>query len=138
LPQHYVAYTLVDISNTNMFNSRTSDTKSYNQQQNLNTLVQVLGLRSQPINMSVTMFKGQDLVNFKFGKQFSGLHNVWKFDFLSEHTDVYSKNNNPTYLLEEDNDGVAFIKNLDETVTFKNPVFKTKDKNLINLYFLKV
>lgn len=134
--QQFTAYTLVDITETNVFNSRTSDTKSYNQQQNLNTLIQLISMRSQPINIYVTALSAQDLVNFSFGKQFSGLHNVWKLNFASEHTDVYKHNEDSVYFLKEDSDGAAFVSKLDETVKFKRSTFETKNKNSINLYFL--
>jgi len=136
LIQQFTAYTLVDITETNVFNSRTSDTKSYNQQQNLNTLIQLIGMRSQPINIYMTALSTQDLVNFSFGKQFSGLHNVWKLNFVSEHTDVYKHHEDPVHFLKEDSDGAAFVSNLDETVKFKRSTFETKNKNSINLYFL--
>jgi hypothetical protein len=136
LIQQFTAYTLVDITETNVFNSRTSDTKSYNQQQNLNTLLQLIGMRSQPINIYVTALSTQDLVNFSFGKQFSGLHTVWKLSFTSEHTDVYKHNEDTVYFLKEDSDGAAFVSKLNETVKFKRSTFETKNKNSINLYFL--
>jgi hypothetical protein len=136
LTQNYNAFTLVDITETNLFNSKTTDTKSYNQQQNLNTLLQLIGMRSQPINIYVTTLSTQDLANFSFGKQFSGLHTVWKLSFASEHTDVYKHNEDTVYFLKEDSDGAAFISNLDETAKFKRSTFETKNKNSINLYFL--
>jgi hypothetical protein len=138
LTQNYNAFTLVDITETNLFNSKTTDTKSYNQQQNLNTLIQLIGMRSQPINIAVTKLEAQDVVKFSFGKQFTGLHTVWKFSFVSEHTDVYKHNDNDVYFLKEDSDGAAFISKLDETAKFKHSTFETKNKNSINLYFLKV
>lgn len=121
-----------------MFDSRSQDIKSYNQQQNLNTLIQVIGLRSQPTNISVIKMEAQDLVNFNFGKQFVGLHNVWRFDFVAEHTDVYNKGNDPIYFLKEDNNGVAFIGKLDETANFTHNLFQTFDDNTLNLYFMKL
>jgi len=136
LTQQFTAYTLVDITETNVFNSKTLDTKGYNQQQNLNTLIQLISMRSQPINIRVTALQTQDLVNFRFGKQFSGLHSVWKLDFASEHTDVYNHNEDAVYFLKEDSDGAAFVSNLTETVKFKRGTFETKNKHSINLYFL--
>ena len=81
---NYVAYTLVDISNTN--ESKINRNKlHFFQQQNLNTLVQTIGLRSQPLEPSVSVLLAQDIVNFGFGKQYQGLHTVWKLQFSIEH-----------------------------------------------------
>jgi hypothetical protein len=137
LTQKYTAYTLIDITNSGVTSPRSSDNAGYNQHQNLNTIIQLIGLRSQPLHYSVALLETQDLVNFNFGKQFSGLHNVWKFEFVSEHSDVYSKDNDPVYFLTEDCDGVAFTSHLNETVTFSSNTFETKDKDKLNIYFLK-
>ena len=135
--QQYQAFTLVDITDSNVTNPRSENRKGYNQHQNLNTLIQLIGLRSQPLNYTVTKLEAQDLVNYRFGKQFSGQHTVWKFDFVSEHLEIYNKDNNDVYFLQEDCDGAAFTGSLDETATFENNTFETKDTNHINIYFLK-
>ena len=93
----YTAYTLVDITDSNITNSRTSDIAGYNQQQNLNTLIQLIGLRSQPILYSITLLKTQDVVDYAFGNTFKGLHSVWKFEFASEHSNAYTKDDNDVY-----------------------------------------
>lgn len=135
MTQRYAAYTLIDISNSNVTNFKSSDTLGYNQQQNLNTLIQLIGLRSQPIYYEVLILPTQNLVNYSFGNAFEGLHTVWKFEFISEHTDVFKFNDDNLYFLKHDCDEVAFINNLTETVKFKTPIFSTIDKNVKNLYF---
>ena len=65
----YTAYTLVDITNTNESKHERNETKFF-QQQNLNTLIQTIGLRSQPLNTSVDLLMAQDIVNLGFGKQY--------------------------------------------------------------------
>jgi hypothetical protein len=75
-------------------NSKSTNTHGYNQQQNLNTLLQVISLRSQPIEIQVSKLIAQDVVKYGFGKQFNGLHTVWQLDFISEHSNVFSKDTN--------------------------------------------
>ena len=70
---HYSAYTLVDITNTNVNQSGKLAGKA-NQQQNLNTLIQSIGLRSQPIDPKVTVLMTQDIANYEFGSAYKGLH----------------------------------------------------------------
>jgi len=78
---NYVAYTLVDISNTNESKIQRNKLHFF-QQQNLNTLVQTIGLRSQPLDIEVLPLMAQDVVNFGFGKQYQGLHTVWKLQMV--------------------------------------------------------
>lgn len=135
MTQLYTAYTLVDISASNVVSMTSKDYVGYNQQQNLNTLLQLISLRSQPINMQVQVLQAQDLVNFNFGKLYKGLHTVWKLTFGSEYSNVYEFNNNPVFFLEKDCDGVGFVPDLKETVDFKSYTFETVDVDTINLYF---
>lgn len=137
MQERYTVYTLVDITETNVTNARSTEVKQYNQQQNLNTLIQLIGLRSQPIQMSITVLETQDLVDYEFGNSFKGLHTVWKFEFASEHLQVYEKDNDPVFFLKEDCDGAAFTPYLDETVNFLSNTFETLDPTSVNIYFLK-
>ena len=137
MSEKYTAYTLVDITNSNITNYRTTNINGYNQQQNLNTLVQCIGMRSQPMHISVTKHLTQDLVNYQFGSAFNGLHTVWKFDFVSEHTDVFVQNSDPVFFLKNDCNRIAFTPYLDETVNFLNNVFDTNTLEYLNIYFIK-
>lgn len=137
MTQHYTAYTLVDITNSNITSHKSHNDSGYNQQQNLNTLIQTIGLRSQPIDIKVSVLYAQDVVKYRFGNSFRGLHNVWKFDFASEHSDVYSNNNDNVYFLKKDCHRVAFTPFLDETVNFVNNIFDTVNEDTINIYFFK-
>jgi len=131
LHNNYIAYTLVDITDIN----KPSNTPSYNQKQNLNTFIQLAGLRSQPLSFVVTEIEAQDLVGFRFGKQYKGLHRVWKIEFSVEHSDVYTHNDNPVHFLENDFDQVPFIPYLNETVNFIDSTFETYDEKTLNIYF---
>lgn len=137
MTQLYTAYTLIDITDTNIIKADSSDVYKYNQKQNLNTLIQIIGLRSQPLNYSVKKLIAQDVVNFQFGNAFKGLHTVWKFDFASEHKDVFSKGDDNVYFLKEDSDGIPITSNLDETVNILSSVFESKNSEQLNIYFLK-
>lgn len=131
---HYSAYTLVDITNTNVNQSGKLVGKA-NQQQNLNTLIQSIGLRSQPIDPKVTVLMAQDIANYEFGSAYKGLHTVWKLNFSIEHNDVFNKNGNKTFHLLNDCDGVAIYTNLEETTELKTKSFETISTKVVNLYF---
>ena len=57
----YTAFSLIDITQTNV---NRNNNLQFNQQQNLNTLIQSIGLRSQPINTKVKVFMAQDVVDW--------------------------------------------------------------------------
>tara|TARA_Y100000389_G_C17067248_1_gene320196 strand:+ start:37 stop:441 length:405 start_codon:yes stop_codon:yes gene_type:complete len=130
----FTAYTLVDITNsgiTRPFNN----ILAYNQQQNLNTLIQTIGIRSQPLSPIVVVESTQDLVKYQFGKQYKGLHTVWKIKFSIEHSDVFRYKGNRLHHLYNDSDGIAIISNLSETANINTGCFETTDQYKINLYF---
>ena len=130
---NYTAFSLVDISKTNL--NRPDNTIRFNQQQNLNTLIQSIGLRSQPMQPEISMLMTQDVAEYGFGKRYKGLHTVWRLDFSSEHSKVFAKGNDSFYYLNNDCDGVAIYTKLEETAEIKSKVFETLDKANINLYF---
>ena len=126
---YYSAYTLVDITNTNVNQSRELIVQS-DQQQNLNTLVQTIGLRSQPMHSKVELDMAQDIANLGFGKQYQGLHTVWKMQFSIEHSGVFSLKD-----LLDDCNGIPIYTELEETTELPSKCFETYDSNLINLCF---
>jgi len=130
---NYTAFSLVDITYTNI--NRLDDTFRFNQQQNFNTLIQSISLRSQPIKPLVSVLLTQDIANFDFGKRYKGLHTVWRLDFSSEHSKVFAKGTDSFYYLNNDCDGVAIYTKLEETAEIKSKVFETLDTSNINLYF---
>ena len=138
MSEKYTAYTLVDITKSDITNFRSKNTHGYNQQQNLNTLIQSIGMRSQPLDVTVVALETQDVANYTFGSAYSGLHTVWKFDFVVEHNNVFTKDDDDIYFLKNDCDRIAFTPYLDETVNFLNNVFDTNTSEYLNIYFIKI
>jgi hypothetical protein len=132
---NFTVYTLVDITNTETTDPDLFDTLEYNQYQNLNTILQVVGMRTQPIVISVIMEKSANLKNFKFGSQYSGKQNVWIIKFASEYKDAWLKENDPSFFLKKDIDGIAYISSLEETVKFDIDIFNTSSVKYKNIYF---
>ena len=125
---NYTAYTLVDISNTTE-TKITRNKIAFLQQQNLNTLIQTVGLRSQPLEPSVTIKMTQDIVDYEFGNEYQGLHTVWQFDFSIEHSEVLS---DLSQLLNDCN-GIPIYTGLEETAEISSKCFETVDPTLVNL-----
>ena len=127
---NYIAYTLVDISNTNESKFDRNKIKFF-QQQNLNTLIQTIGLRSQPMNSKVELEMAQDIAHLGFGKQYQGLHTVWKMQFSIEHGGAIENMNN----LLKDCNGIPVYTGLEETAELPSKCFETIGP--INLCFKK-
>lgn len=133
--EKYIGYTLVDITDSGVTKYNSPDKLGYNQNQNLNTLLQLIGLRCQPLNVVIEVLETQDVVDFCFGNAFYGLHTVWKIEFEVEHSLVFNKHDNKTYFLDYDVDGSVFITELTETVKFTSNLFSVYDKKFKNTYF---
>jgi len=134
---NYTAFTLVDITPTRETRTKNNNTLKYYQQQNQNTLIQTIGLRSQPINMLTSVLMTQDVVDYGFGLQYKGLHTVWKFNFSIEHSNVFANNTNELGHLLNDCNGVPIYVGLEETAESPTKTFETINEDLINLYFMR-
>ena len=125
---NYVAYTLIDITNTNETKIARNKLHFF-EQQNLNTIIQTIGLRSQPLDVEVLPLMAQDIANFGFGKQYQGLHTVWKLQFSIEHGGAIQ---NMDQLLTDCN-GIPIYTGLEETAEINSKCFETVDSTLVNL-----
>ena len=120
--------TLIDITETGV---KRGDGKQRDQQRNWETVLQVLGLKTQPIVLEGPLKLEQvELVSpGMFGEFYEGQQTVWAFKFTSD-TDVYTIDQ-----LYEDFEQVPIILGLDETARFMLPIFHSYG-TLKNIYFL--
>jgi hypothetical protein len=131
----FVGYTLIDITNTGVYRNDAQQPVLRNQQRNWETVLQVIGLRAQPIDVvSPTDPKTVAMANHQFGSYYTGSHRCWKFKFYVEHQHVFGGENNPTEFLEKDINEVPVITGLSESVALPDPVFYTNGI-LKNTYF---
>ena len=93
----YTVYTLIDITDSGVVSPKTS-ASGYFQAQNLNTFIQSISLRSQPVLSSVQILDSQDISKYEFGTNFTGTHTVWVLKFASETADAWKKDNLPVKL----------------------------------------
>lgn len=134
MPYHrLVAYTLVDITSSGSTRVRDSNTKAYHQMQNLNVLLQTIGLRTQPIDHSVDVLENEELSKYNFDSEFTGIHTVWKLVFDIQHESIWQKDDDSLFWLKHDVDGIAVSVDLDETVDFSVNVFDAN--KTVNIYF---
>jgi hypothetical protein len=129
----YIGYTLVDITATGVIRDDGSHELERNQQRNWETVLQCIGIRAQPVDMSWR----QDIVsleNYNFGEMFTGQHKVWSFAFTVEHAGAFGDDTDPVHLLHTDFDEIPVVTYLTETARFMLPVFYTHGA-IKNIYF---
>jgi hypothetical protein len=128
--EYFTCYTLVDITDTGTYDPTAS--KSYEEAQNLNVLLQAISLGSQPILSSVEKIVAADMEDYEFGSDFTGNHNVWILRFASERVGSIT-----TSSLIRDIDGLPIYDDLDETAVFDTNVFETNNADQLNIYFYR-
>jgi hypothetical protein len=131
----YKLYTLVDITHTGQYRLEPGKESLRNKEQNFNTMLQTLGIRSNiwynhgPLQIEV---KGR-LVGFDTDE----IIRVWRFDWRTERENLYNNGTDPVGFLKEDFYLVPYIAGLDESMQQKYPVFNTKDPGANIVFFLK-
>ena len=135
MTQQITAFTLVDITDTGTVRVRDSNTREYHQQQNLNVLLQTIGLRAQPFDPVVTVMEEVPLAAMHFGKFYTDeTATVWTLKFYVEHDMAWSDGEDQLAFLKADANGVAITSDLDNTLEFPINIFDTSDN--VNLYFV--
>jgi hypothetical protein len=128
------ALTLVDITDTGVRRVRDSNTKEYHQQQNLNVLMQTIGLRTQIFDHNVTHYQNVSLASGEMGDIFGGgTAAMWGITFNVETEAIWNDGIDALGFLKQDVDGVAITSDLDNTVDFDVDMFNTS--NNINITF---
>ena len=130
----YSIYTLIDVTDSNISSPKINAKKFY-QSQNLNTFMQVIGLRTQPIISSVTKLESQNMAEYNFGNDYTGTHTIWLMKFVSETEGEWNKDDIETALLVEDFNFVPIHDNLDETATIDGDIINTDNEDKLNTYF---
>ena len=122
--QTFRGYSLVDITATGVIRDQDSDGVARNQQRNWETLLQCIGLRTQPLNiLNPVLVPQTDLASLEFGDFYSGEHNVWIWEWSTEREGVYDLPNRPMGGLLQDLEQVPIITGLTETAKFMLPIF---------------
>ena len=97
-----------------------------NQQRNFETILQVISLRCQPLNIQGP---------YVFTEEKSG-NLAWHFSFTTDRQDIFLKDNDPVGWLKIDCSGVPMLLGLGETKKdlFFSPYLVTSG-DLINIFF---
>ena len=131
----YKLYTLVDITHTGQYRSEPGQEELRYKEQNFNTVIHTLGLRSNiwyphgPVMLEV---RGS-LVGFAT----DDILRVWRFDWRTERDNLYLKDGDPTGFLRDDFHLVPYIKGLDERMEQTYAMFVTDEANSNIVFHLK-
>lgn len=110
----YSLYTLVDITNTGVYRSRTDLERL--QQQNFDTIIGV-------ISLSGNIYYDQSPQKIKADIFGMSEEDCWYFEWRMELDGQFEKENDPIYKLKQGFEYVPYIPNLTETVKFERPIF---------------
>lgn len=108
----YIIKTTVDITRANPGRDEQDQIK-HGQQQNFNSLIQGIGLRSN-IDWEMDPYQIDNNGTAE-----------WIWEFTVDQVDVFAKGSDPVGLLKEDLQGIPIIKNLNETAELTKPIFIT-------------
>ena len=130
-------YTLVDVTKTDVTKYTPELERMRNKQRNWETVMQVLGLRSQIMSIRQLKTETVDLSGYQFGDNYTGKQRVWAFEFEVEFENLYLQDHVPYAILKNDFAHTPVILGLDETVTPLMPLFYTDGQNK-NIYFISI
>ena len=119
----FQGYSLVDITATGVIRSNDVDSLARNQQRNWETLLQCIGLRTQPQNITEPHMGFGPMDLFEFGDFYQDQQQVWTWSWTTESPGVYDLPGRPLGGLMEDLEQVPIITGLTETARFMLPIF---------------
>ena len=130
----FQGFTLVDITATGVIRSTINEDVKRNQQRNWETVLQCMGLRAQPHNITEPQSVEMEVSGFQFGDLYSGKHRIWTWSWTVDQSEVYDIGNNPLAGLIADFEQVPIICGLVETARFMLPIFYPHGP-IKNIYF---
>lgn len=133
----FQGYSLVDITATRVTRGD-NDSRERNQQRNWETVLQCIGLRTQPQNIQepvTTLFS--DITIAEFGDFYTGPQQIWTWSWAIEGDGVYDLPGKPLGGLLTDFEQVPIITGLNETARFMLPIFYPYG-TIKNIYFKQV
>ena len=141
----YTCVTLIDITKTDAVRHYSKGMPEVeavynikrNQHRNYQTMLQVIGLRSQPMYLTDPVKQeDQDLIGLNFGTAFTK-ETVWSFTFGVEQEGVFANSNSPFGLLLEDFHNVPIIVGLNETANIQTPKLDAYSADATNIIIIK-
>jgi hypothetical protein len=128
-----VIKTLVDITKTGVRRKEQGDAVKMAQQNNFQTLQQIINIRSLIEDNADPSVITED-VSGKFGKRIQGEHKVWTYEFIIDRPEVFHDGKDPIGFLKEDFHNVPIIGSLTETINIPS-TFEVNKGDYTNITF---
>jgi hypothetical protein len=131
----YKLYTLVDITHTGQYRSEPNKEQLRYKEQNFNTVLQTLGLRS-----NIWYIHSPQMIEVRgslVGFNTENIIRVWRFDWKTEKEDIYLIDKDPIGFLKQDFHLVPYINGLNETMEQRYAVFNTQEPGANIVFHLK-
>ena len=132
----FEGFSLVDVTATGITRGDT-DSLERNQQRNWETVVQCIGLKTQPQLIEQPIIIEDELNRFEFGDFYAGTHKVWHWVWTIEANGVYDLPNSRLGGIHQDFEQVPIITGLTETARFMLPIFYPYG-TIKNIYFKQI
>ena len=132
----FQGFSLVDITATGVIRSNDNDDVDRNQQRNWETVIQCIGLRTQPQNIQKPTVNEIELNSLAFGDFYSGTQQVWTWSWTVESDGIYDTDT-PLAGLLQDFEQVPVVTGLTETARFMLPIFYPYG-SIKNIYFKQI
>jgi len=130
----FTGYSLVDITATGVIRVSNPESIERDQQRNWETVLQCMGLRTQPQGILEPVPIITALEQLEFGNFYQGEQKVWVWHWRVEPDAIYDLPNKPLGGLMQDFEQVPIISGLEETARFILPIFYPYG-SIKNIYF---
>ena len=125
--QRFKVLTLLDITETQQHRKEAGRELEWQQQQNFQMLLQVIGLRVNPLYRTGPTVEEANLKDYQFGSEYKGRHLMWEFVFEIEYDGGFTDSlGREEGLLVELLHFVPMITGLTETADLSIPMFDTQ------------
>lgn len=135
--QFFQGFSLVDITATGVTRSNDPDSIERNQQRNWETVMQCMGLRTQPQNIQLPVASTESMSYCDFGDFYTGEQKVWIWYWTVEREGIYDLIDKPLGGLQTDFEQVPIVTGLHETARFMLPIFYPYG-TIKNIYFKQI
>ena len=132
----FQGYSLVDITATRITRGNNNSIER-NQQGNWETVLQCIGLRTQPHYVHDPITAEIEIDQLEFGDFYTGVHRVWLWQWAIEGEGIYDTPDKELGGIHQDFEQVPIITGLTETARFMLPIFYPYG-TIKNIYFKQI
>jgi hypothetical protein len=132
----FQGYSLVDITATGVTRGD-NNSDERNQQRNWETVLQCIGLRTQPHYIRDPITANLELSNLEFGDFYTGQQKIWMWQWAVEGSGIYDMPGKELGGIHQDFEQVPIITGLSETARFMLPIFYPYG-TIKNIYFKQI